>query len=136
MRLSGMTMVDGSGKPVDLRSASWRSGGVQSAYDADIPETLIMALGRWKSDAWRHYLVLSPFNFRGASLKMWEKARADAEAASRVVCMGSRPASAQIKAATVRVLCDTDRVIRKSTRRRRVLGPGGVVMGLIPQPIV
>lgn len=41
------------------------AGGVRSAIDAGIPETIIMEFGRWKSIAWRHYLVHSCVDLRG-----------------------------------------------------------------------
>ena len=49
--------IDGlcpSGEPTQILASSWRAGGVRSAYDAHIPESVIMELGRWRSSAWRH----------------------------------------------------------------------------------
>jgi hypothetical protein len=54
--------------------ASWRAGAVSSAIAAGISEAMIMELGRWRSNAWRHYLLHSPLDLQGAGLRMWLRA--------------------------------------------------------------
>jgi hypothetical protein len=68
---AGIRCLDGSGEVVRLVASSWRAGGVRSALDAGVPESRIMALGRWKTSAWMHYLIHSPLDFQGAAAKMW-----------------------------------------------------------------
>ena len=63
--------VDGDGEDVMLAASSWRAGGVRSAIDAGVPESRIMALGRWKSSAWMHYLIHTGIDFQSAAAGMW-----------------------------------------------------------------
>jgi hypothetical protein len=130
VKAAGMMLVDSVGRPVDVKLASWRSGGVQSAYDVDIPESLIMAWGRWRSAAWRHYLVLSPFNFRGASRKMWAFAQKEMKEGSCVVRVGSRPGAAHVTAELLRLETAELHVRENNLERKRrrvqyVFGSGG-----------
>ena len=68
---AGIRCVDGDGEGVLMAASSWRAGGVRSAIDAGVPESRIMALGRWKSLAWMHYLIHSPLDFQSAAADMW-----------------------------------------------------------------
>jgi hypothetical protein len=122
LALAGLQAVDCVGNAVDIRAASWRAGGVQSAYDAGVSESLIMALGRWKSGAWRHYLVLSPSNFRAAAHRMWASANdvAVVTARNRVVCVGFRPSTSHVKKMLMADLSDVSSVAGPLRKKRRV----------------
>lgn len=69
---AGVSMVDGAGKQLPVKAASWRAGGVRSAQDAGLGDSLIMYLGRWSSGAFKSYMCHSPVDVRGAARKMWE----------------------------------------------------------------
>jgi hypothetical protein len=71
LKAAGIKCIDGAGNVVRLVASSWRAGGVRSALDAGVPESRIMALGRWKSSAWMHYLIHSPLDFQQSASKMW-----------------------------------------------------------------
>ena len=66
--------VDSRGNACNVVMASWRAGAVRSAWDAKIGRTTIMELGRWRSDAWQHYLLLSSLDLRLAGNMMWAHA--------------------------------------------------------------
>ena len=68
---AGITTLSDHGTPTVLRMASWRAGGVRSAIDAGLHPDMIMALGRWTSDAWRRYLTHTLLDVRGAGARMW-----------------------------------------------------------------
>jgi hypothetical protein len=70
-KLAGIAMVDEKGKELSLKMASWRAGGVRTAISAGESESMIMELGRWKSGAWRHYLLHTALDVQGAALRMW-----------------------------------------------------------------
>jgi hypothetical protein len=65
-------ILDPAGLPTQILASSWRAGGVRSALDARLSESVIMELGRWRSSAWRHYLLLSPLDLQGACRRMWD----------------------------------------------------------------
>jgi hypothetical protein len=66
-----VSMSSQEGAPLSLRAASWRAGGVRSAVDAGQTEEMIMKLGRWKSNAWLHYLLHTTADVQGAARSMW-----------------------------------------------------------------
>ena len=72
----GVSLVDDRGRSMTVKSASWRAGGVMSAVAANVSESVIMELGRWRSSAWRSYLLHSSWDLRGASDRMWSAASA------------------------------------------------------------
>jgi hypothetical protein len=67
--------------------ASWRAGAVASAVAARISESMIKELGRWRSDAWRHYLLHSPLDLQGAGDLMWRKAVSSTSSAMAMVSL-------------------------------------------------
>ena len=71
MAAAGISCVNPEGENIEMRASSWRAGGVRSAIDAGVPESMVMALGRWKSAAWMHYLVQTPVDFCSASRSLW-----------------------------------------------------------------
>ena len=71
MKQAGLKFVDGTGKPMAVKMASWRSGAVRSAVDAGVNEATIRAMGRWRSSAWMSYLLHSLWDVQGASRSMW-----------------------------------------------------------------
>ena len=73
MVAAGISFVNDAGQKLDVLMASWRAGGVRSAVDAGLSTEMIKELGRWKSDAWTSYLLLSCKDLQGASRQMWEK---------------------------------------------------------------
>jgi hypothetical protein len=70
MASAGIPAVDSVGKVLPVKAASWRAGAVRSAMDAGLSETMIMEYGRWKSVAWRHYLMHTPYDLLSASVRM------------------------------------------------------------------
>ena len=64
-------MVGPNGTTLPLKAASWRAGGVQTAAQAGLSESMIMFLGRWTSCAWRHYLIHTPVDIQSAAQLMW-----------------------------------------------------------------
>ena len=73
MSQAGIAFVDQDGVPMKVLASSWRAGGVRSAVDAGVAESVIMALGRWRSMAWMHYLIHSPHDFFSATRSMWSR---------------------------------------------------------------
>ena len=59
-----------------VKAASWRAGGVRSALDASVSGPVIMALGRWRSNAWESYLMQTTSDLKGAQLAMWSPLQA------------------------------------------------------------
>jgi hypothetical protein len=76
---AGVNMQGPNGTTLPLKAASWRAGGVVSAKQAGLSDSLIMFLGRWTSCAWRHYLLHTPVDVQGAAQRMWASTRAHAE---------------------------------------------------------
>jgi hypothetical protein len=70
MALAGIPAVNSCGRPIPIKAASWRAGGVRSALDAGLSEAMIMEYGRWRSTAWRHYLMHTPYDMFTASARM------------------------------------------------------------------
>ena len=70
---AGIPLCDSAGNEVVFKMASWRAGAVRSAVDAGLSDTMIMELGRWKSNAWRNYLLLSLVDVQGAARRMWAR---------------------------------------------------------------
>jgi hypothetical protein len=71
MRAAGLSMTDHKGLPMDVQSASWRSGAVCSAIDEDVSVPHIMVMGRWSSSAWENYMLQAPLDLRRPAQKMW-----------------------------------------------------------------
>ena len=71
-----------------MKMASWRAGAVRSATDAGLSDSLIMELGRWKSNAWMHYLLHTPVDVQGAVRGMWQ-AMSPVHAGGDVETLGS-----------------------------------------------
>jgi hypothetical protein len=74
MTAAGIAFVDDLGREytLELKMTSWRAGGVRSATDANLSPEMIKELGRWKSDAWAAYLLLSCRDLQRASHLMWQ----------------------------------------------------------------
>jgi hypothetical protein len=70
-KTAGISLSTIDGTVLSMRAASYRAGGVRSAVDAGLPESIIMTLGRWKSNAWRFYLLHTALDVQGASRSMW-----------------------------------------------------------------
>jgi len=68
---AGIALSDHKGVKMPIKSASWRAGGVRSARDAGLSDTMIMFLGRWTSNAWRAYMLHTPIDVQGAAHQMW-----------------------------------------------------------------
>ena len=66
LRMANINVIDKTGKPVPVRASSWRAGGVASAKPAGISDALIMAMGRWSSNAWTSYSFSSLQDLQGA----------------------------------------------------------------------
>jgi hypothetical protein len=84
MAMADIPSVDSAGKPVSVRAASWRAGAVRSAIDAGLSEALIMEYGRWRSTAWKHYLIMTPLDLLGASKRMVSASMAATTSAQQV----------------------------------------------------
>jgi hypothetical protein len=69
-----IVMHDELGQVVGIRASSWRSGGVESARLAGIGDPVIMAMGRWSSNAWIRYSVASSKDLQGAAQRIWTTA--------------------------------------------------------------
>ena len=69
---AGISMVGRDGKVHPLKMASWRAGGVRSAKDGGLSDSMIMFLGRWSSNAWRAYLLHTAIDVQGAVQRMWQ----------------------------------------------------------------
>lgn len=80
MAAANIAVVDPTGKPTQINASSWRAGGVRSALDAGLSDSVIMEFGRWRSAAWKHYLMFSPLDIQGACRRLW-----DASASESVV---------------------------------------------------
>ena len=70
-KTAGISLSTIDGTVLSLRAASYRAGGVRSAVDAGLSESMIMELGCWKSCAWRFYLLHTAMDVQGASRSMW-----------------------------------------------------------------
>lgn len=75
MQRAGIVLTDSQGNSTTVKSASWRAGGVDSAVEAGLSEPLIKELGRWRSNAWTHYLLYSTFDLCAASARMAKAAQ-------------------------------------------------------------
>jgi hypothetical protein len=64
--------VDRFGNAGSLVAASWRAGGVRTAKDAGVQDSIIMVLGRWSSMAWMRYFSASVSDIRDAVSAMWQ----------------------------------------------------------------
>jgi hypothetical protein len=72
-----IAVVCPEGKPTKINASSWRAGGVASALKARLSDSMIMEFGRWRSSAWKHYLMFSPLDLQGACRRMWEASGGD-----------------------------------------------------------
>ena len=68
---AGVAYVDAHGRRLVVRKASWRAGAVRSALDAHIPDPVIRASGRWRSDAWQSYVLQADYDLQEASAACW-----------------------------------------------------------------
>jgi hypothetical protein len=68
---AGIDMLGPNGTAQPLKAASWRAGGVETAKQAGLSESMIMFMGRWTSNAWRHYLTHTPVDVQSAAHLMW-----------------------------------------------------------------
>ena len=73
----GIAVVCPDGLPTKINASSWRAGGVASALKARLSDSVIMEFGRWRSSAWKHYLMFSPLDLQGACRRMWEASCGD-----------------------------------------------------------
>jgi hypothetical protein len=89
LQTAGVAIVCPVGNPTMVRASSWRAGGVRSATDANVSDSVIMEVGRWRSAAWRHYLFYSPLDIRGACQNMWDTCVND-DNVQTVVLQGGR----------------------------------------------
>ena len=81
LALAGIEVTDPLGQVISPRASSWRSGGVESGRAANISDPVLMAMGRWSSNAWTRYTVASFNDLQGAAQLMWQGALGqDAEA--------------------------------------------------------
>ena len=71
MTRAGISFHNDLGNPLAVVMASWRSGGVRSAVDANVSREIIKELGRWKSNAFENYLLHSLFDLQDAARTMW-----------------------------------------------------------------
>jgi hypothetical protein len=83
-KTAGISFSTINGTLLSLRAASYRAGGVRSAVDAGLPESMIMELGRWKSNAWRFYLLHTALDVLGASRSMWGAPHREESSAMRM----------------------------------------------------
>jgi hypothetical protein len=107
-------VVDSTGRATSVKMASWRAGAVSSATAAGLSEAMIMELGRWRSNAWRHYLLHSPLDLQGAGLRMWSVA-CSSEEDGAVLRMGAGD--------TLSLGGDGDAVVAAKVRKMVVLYP-------------
>ena len=80
--LAGLSELGPDGRPVPVKAASWRAGGAMSAVRAGLADPLIMALGRWRSIAWKAYTRFNIEDLEDAARKMWRISDADTPADS------------------------------------------------------
>jgi hypothetical protein len=71
---ASITVYNQAGVRAAVRAASWRAGGVRSALEAGVPAPMIMVLGRWRSNAWENYAMITADDLALASAKMWTQA--------------------------------------------------------------
>ena len=76
--LAGLTFVDAAGTWQVVKASSWRAGAVRSALDARVAPPFIMAMGRWKSQAWIKYVVDRGLDLHQTSQLMWAPVQAPA----------------------------------------------------------
>jgi hypothetical protein len=72
---AGFSLRDESGKPTPIKMASYRAGGIRSSVAACNNEAIIQLQGRYKSGAWRNYLLVNSGDLRRASQAMWACAK-------------------------------------------------------------
>jgi hypothetical protein len=77
-----------------IKASSWRAGAVRSALDAGVPEPYIMAMGRWKSQAWINYVVDRGLDLRQTAHAMWAPSQSRPPTKSGAVVEMFAPASA------------------------------------------
>jgi hypothetical protein len=87
LSIAGITVTDVCGRATSVKMASWRAGAVTSAVATRISESMIKELGRWRSDAWRHYLLHSPLDLQGAGDLMWREAVSSTSSAMAMVSL-------------------------------------------------
>ena len=72
---AGFSLRDENGAPTPIKMASYRAGGIRSSVAARNNEAIIQLQGRYKSDAWRNYLLVNSGDLRRASQAMWACAK-------------------------------------------------------------
>jgi hypothetical protein len=88
LSLAGIAVLDRLGAPVKVLASSWRAGGVQSAKEAGISDSLIMTLGRWSSTAWTNYAFCSADALVNASSDLWSAAVSPRPRSNDVLVVG------------------------------------------------
>ena len=92
LKAANVSFCAPDGTRMEVRAASWRAGGTRSAVQAGVTDPVIMALGRWKSDAWMCYLNVSPIDHLAASRAMWSSSgRATGNPLTRVSALVGNP---------------------------------------------
>lgn len=71
LQTAGVHLTDGLGQHLEVKAASWRAGGLQSAVEANCYTPVIKALGRWTSDAWQNYFSHTLADMRTAAAAIW-----------------------------------------------------------------
>jgi hypothetical protein len=90
----GVSFQDAKGAKMAIKASSWRAGAVRSALDAGVPEPYIMAMGRWKSQAWINYVVDRGLDLRQTAHAMWAPSQSRPPTKSGAVVEMFVPASA------------------------------------------
>jgi hypothetical protein len=98
--------------------ASWRAGAVRSAVDAGLSEPMIMELGRWKSTAWRFYLLYSPVDVQGAACRMWTVVpKLEGDSSAMGSFQGAVPSDAKADSAAINYALAHVGVLSASSRK-------------------
>lgn len=92
-KLASIPLLDENGKGLPLKMASFRAGAVRSAVAAGLSEPMIMELGRWRSSAWRSYLLHTALDVQGAARRMLAASEVEVDSLPMVVGseIGSSP---------------------------------------------
>ena len=84
LKQAGIVQLDPDGQPTRVMSASWRAGHVRGLKDADVSDPVVMASGRWVSNAWTSYFALQASDLQRASASVWKCSSPVPPAAHRV----------------------------------------------------
>ena len=85
LKTAGISILDARGAPMPLKLASYRSGGLHSSLKAGNDVPTMKMQGRWKSDAWEHYLMENSKALSAAGSKMWSRGEKMDSSTPRVV---------------------------------------------------